>query len=922
MNSRLRLAREALSLFLDALDLPPEERSEYVAAKCVNRPELIEHVERLIDADGRPAFRLASAENALPPGWMDGIPVLDCYEAVCALGTGRMGMVYEANQAHPRRRVAIKIIQPGIVSPALVARFHEEVNHLARSLHPGIPQVYAVGEFETEQGLLPYLVMELVDGRPLLEYIDDERLDRTALLLLFIKIADAIQHAHKRGVIHRDIKPENILVSEQRENSAGEAVVQPKVLDFGVARTASWSLEQVGVHEGASGTPAYMSPEHRAGEGPDVRNDVFSLGMMLYEALTGTLPHVRAAGDEPPPRPSLYCPTCRGDLDAIVLKSIAASPEDRYQDARSLASDLESLINNEPVLARPPGFGPRRLVMWTRRHPVATIFVVILALSGALYLLARKQGREEAVRQDRARRLAVVEGVMDELRSGRTAESFSLRREAVNQLIQAGTRYTAARLSRELDSLSLSLERQPTGDSSPGVSPAHRQIAMTCCEVLGVSSEPETAVPSLARYLRVAPDEKLALVAGRSLCKLSSGSPDDNTARAIRKAGRRFGRDSLFFTAIALRFPSAGAIPDFGDRPEVREIGRTPHGEIESASGQVYLDPVFTESQLGLGLPPDAHGTSVEDELWARYAVKRKPGHAASKAALGAVLAQMGQLEEGIRELTAAIELDPQNLTYIANRGEYRKLAGLTSLALEDFSLLVERAQPSGFWRRGFCRLDGGDPDGALLDFRESIARDEVVLSARVYSGMAWIILNRNRLVVEDLSGLPETDLPLGEGLHVLGAAYLRRGDVEASVRVRRQAIQLESTYALGWNGLAVSMALAGDRKGAFAALKKGREQGKHLPFAWVNQAALKRDEGDLQGAIADLTAAIERCPQLPTAWYLRALTFAEAGDWERAELDYRSLLKLDRTYQRLGAIRMAIERAGGLRRGPSPHFR
>ena len=357
------------------------------------------------------------------------------YRITGILGQGGMGTVYAAEQIQPiRRRVALKVIRGGLDSANAIARFEAERQALAVMEHPSIARVFDAGT--TEGGCL-YFVMEYVEGTTLGRYCDAHDLSVRQRLALFLPICFAVQHAHQKGVIHRDLKPSNVLVTEQGE------VPLPKVIDFGIAKAVDHRLSdhtfvtQVGT---VLGTPAYMSPEQAEGSGVDVdtRTDVYSLGVMLYEIVAGTLPLdpaeigpvqfvarllARNATPEPPSRRvtqplpertvvsrskverAALVRELRGDLDAIVLKAMAPERERRYQTAQELAQDIERHLRHQPIAARPPSVGSRfgKLV---RRHPTgvalaATVVISLVVLAAAMTVQARRIAQARTVAEQR-----------------------------------------------------------------------------------------------------------------------------------------------------------------------------------------------------------------------------------------------------------------------------------------------------------------------------------------------------------------------------------------------------------------------------------------------------------------------------------------------------------------------------------------
>lgn len=297
----------------------------------------------------------APASEANPAGWI-GRELNGC-RILRQIGAGGMGVVYLAEQHHPRRQVAIKTLHAGLNTQELLARFALEAEILGRMRHPGIGQVFATGRtrhFDTD---VPYIVMEYIEGQPLLEYA--EKIDLRARVELLAAIADAVEHAHLRGVIHRDLKPANILVQSDG---------QPKVLDFGVARLAD---QESGRHELTTagmilGTMAYMSPEQAAGdpEGVDLRTDVYALGMIGYRMIGGRLPYsvdrgslgeaLKAICETRPPPLSQFAHEARGDLQVVIGKALEKDRNERYRNADEFASDLRRFLRDETILARRP----------------------------------------------------------------------------------------------------------------------------------------------------------------------------------------------------------------------------------------------------------------------------------------------------------------------------------------------------------------------------------------------------------------------------------------------------------------------------------------------------------------------------------------------------------------------------------------
>ncbi len=337
---------------------------------------------------------LGEDQNALPT-------TIGRYRILRLLGEGGMGAVYEAEQDQPRRGVALKVIKSAWANRELVRRFEQESQALGRLHHPGIAQIYEAGSAETSFGVQPFFAMELIRGRPLVEYANAEKLTTRQRLELMIQVCDAVQHAHRRGIIHRDLKPGNILVDESG---------QPKILDFGLARATDSDAQATRQTDLGQllGTLAYMSPEQVLADplALDTRSDVYALGVILYELLAGKLPYslprtmleaVRTIQQTDPAPLSSVHRDYRGDIETIVAKALEKDKTRRYASAAELAADIRRHLRDEPIVARPPGTA-YQLAKFARRNKalvtgVAAVFLVLvlgIAASSREAIQARK----------------------------------------------------------------------------------------------------------------------------------------------------------------------------------------------------------------------------------------------------------------------------------------------------------------------------------------------------------------------------------------------------------------------------------------------------------------------------------------------------------------------------------------------------
>jgi serine/threonine protein kinase len=417
-------SNQAKAIFLAAIeDHAPEQWPAFLDRACAGDVRLRGEVERLLRArsemgsfhEAPPSALLATIDRPVAehPG-----AVIGPYKLLEQIGEGGFGVVFMAEQQQPiRRKVALKVLKPGMDTRQVIARFEAERQALALMDHPNIAKVMDAGQ--TGNGR-PYFAMDLVKGVPITDYCDQNNLPVRGRLELFLQVCQAVRHAHQKGIIHRDIKPTNVLVTLHD----GAPLV--KVIDFGIAKALGQQLTDKTLFTNFAqmiGTPLYMSPEQAALSDVDVdtRSDIYSLGVLLYELLTGTTPfakeRLREAGhdemrriirEEEPPRPSTRMSTLgqaastismqrksdpqglsqlfRGELDWIVMKALEKDRNRRYESASAFAADVQRYLNDEPVQACPPsaGYRLRKLARRYRKPLAAAVGFAVLLLAGTV----------------------------------------------------------------------------------------------------------------------------------------------------------------------------------------------------------------------------------------------------------------------------------------------------------------------------------------------------------------------------------------------------------------------------------------------------------------------------------------------------------------------------------------------------------
>jgi serine/threonine protein kinase len=675
------------TIFGEALECQGPQRAAYLDNACAGDRELREHVEALLAAAEKADAFLSDATVEVPPALASAAPMKEApgsrigpYKLLQLIGEGGFGSVFLAEQERPvRRRVALKIIKLGMDTRAVVARFEQERQALALMDHPNIAKVLDAGATETGR---PYFVMELVKGNPITQFCDRDSLTIVERLGLFTQVCQAVQHAHTKGIIHRDIKPSNVLVSIHD----GRPVA--RVIDFGIAKATDHRLTEKTVFTELRqlvGTPEYMSPEQAEGSlDIDTRTDVYSLGVLLYELLTGSTPfdpaRLRSAAygelqriirEDEPQRPStrlsqstLTLPDVaahrrveprklgtlvRGELDWIVMRALEKDRARRYESAGGLASDVQRYLAGDDVTAAPPtaSYRFRKFVRRNRAVVIAASFVgaaLLLGVAGTTAgLLQARVQRDKAVAAESLAtdRLAQAEKARDD------ADKARDRAERFNNIANAVTEFFTMDV--------LDVTPTPAGTPEPTV----RQLLDAVPPKIDKYFKSEPAVEGIIRervgqlYRRLGEIDRSSEYLNEAIPLLEKGLGPDNkqTLAATHRLGELH-MDLFHFDKAAEFFDKAyqGRLRAFGTDYSLTMNSLARRGVARVSAGR--QEDGFRDLQQALAHYQNKDGKDsrnavvVGSDLCSAYvqAGRAKEAQALSRELLGSILTKQGAI--------------------------------------------------------------------------------------------------------------------------------------------------------------------------------------------------------------------------------------------------------------------------------------
>ena len=727
---------DADALFDAALQRSADERTAFLRAECGHDRALYHAVTALLDADAEAEGALGEsaadfASDLLDALARDGLGLapgtrVGAYEIVGELGRGGMGAVYRAARADGtfEKEVALKLVKRGMDTDEVLRRFHAERQILAGLDHPHIARLLDAGAHDDGR---PFLVMELAEGEPITAYCDARHLGVDARLDLFEQATEAVAYAHRRLVVHRDLKPSNILVAE------GDGGPRVKLLDFGIARLLDADADALTRPEQRVLTPEYAAPEQARGELVTTGADVYALGVVLYELLTGTRPSspdpVAPSTAVAAAAPERLSRTLRGDLDTLVLAALRADPERRYASAEALGDDLRRYRQRLPLRARPESVRYRvgRFVARHRLGVGLTVAVLAALLGGAAFTTARVSAERDAARSERDRAeatAAFVTGLFE------AADPFAVETErpdtlrARDLLLRGADRARATlgdqpatladvltTIGEALEGLSLYAEADSVlagavdAARDSGTPDALARALMARGQARSLGDEPAEALPLLREALAVAvaadPAAEIQARVHLGAALRRTGALDE-AADVLAAADVEGAEDPLDAAAVLLE---QGRVDQDRGRPAAAEpVFRRALALQASASEAGPLHLATTREMIGLAVREQGNLDGAEEEFEAVYRIRRDAlgdGHAYTVTAryhLAVLARDQGRVDDAAEAFREIVARDREHL------GETHPYVGYNLLQL------------------GITHAQAERPDSAIAAYREALA--------------------------------------------------------------------------------------------------------------------------------------------------------------------------------------------------------
>jgi serine/threonine protein kinase/Flp pilus assembly protein TadD len=905
------------SIFIEALEKEdPDERTAFLDRVCAGDAALRRRIEKLLrhHQHSDNFLKLPAADLGVI---VDGSSVserpstvIGPYKLLQRIGEGGMGVVWMAEQEQPvRRKIALKIIKPGLDSHQVSARFAAERQALALMDHHNIAKVLDAGT--TESGR-PFFVMELIHGVPITKYCDDNQLTPRERLELFVPVCQAIQHAHQKGIIHRDIKPSNVLVTLYD----GKAV--PKVIDFGVAKAIEQRLTEQTLftqYGTIIGTFEYMSPEQAemSALGVDTRSDIYSLGVLLYELLTGSTPLekqrlrdasypeiVRLIREEEPPRPStrLSCSETlpavaaarktepaklaklfRGELDWIVMKALEKDRNRRYETANSLARDIQRYLADEPVEACPPSVG-YRLRKLARRHKQALaaatgVLLALIVLASTIgYFLYERQTIQAEQRQAIESSLEKAIGLR---RQGHWIEARVVLGEARVRLGDKGPadlrgrldladadldlvyRLESIRLSRAVLVYNLFANRRAEQDYAAALKEAglgeEGDDAEAVAARIRASEIREQLVAALDDWAAVTNDAPRRAWVLRVACL---ADPDDWRDRfrdpnawkdpATLKALA----DELLRDQSQLNQQKPQLLVALGNALLSRKVDAVP---LLTEAQVRHPDDFWINFTLGNGLQDNKRWD--EGAGYFRAAIALRPESVAAHNKLGWMLYQMKRLDQAIREYNTAIALDPK-----------------IPMSHKDLGVVLYAKNQL---------------DEAIREHRTAVALDPKWAAAHAGLGAALYAKNQLDEAIHEYRTAIELDPKDAAAHDSLGIVLYAKNQPDEAIREHRTAIDLDPTFAQAYNDLSWILATCPtprlrDPRRAVESAKKAVELAPRDGGFWNTLGIAQYYAGNWKEAVAALEKSMPfRKGGDSNDWFFLAMAYWQLGEKEKA---------------------------------------